>query len=90
MIEIFCIENDIFWEIHILDNGIGIEEEYHDSVFDVFKRLNSKHHYEGSGVGLSICKRIVEGHGGTISVQSIPTGGCDFIIKVPKFFIKDS
>jgi chemotaxis family two-component system sensor kinase Cph1 len=84
LIEIFGLESDIFWEVRVRDNGIGIDKEYHNSVFEPFKRLNSKHTYEGSGVGLSICKRIVEGHGGTIMVQSNPTGGCEFVIKIPK------
>ncbi|MBY0462126.1 MAG: PAS domain-containing protein [Alphaproteobacteria bacterium] len=85
IVEIFAIENDSFWEIHVKDNGIGIDKEYHQSVFEAFKRLNSRHIYEeGSGVGLSICQKIVERHEGIISIQSNPEGGCDFIIKIPK------
>ncbi len=86
IIEIFGIEDDSFWEIHVSDNGIGIDESYHKSIFQAFKRLNSRHTYEGSGLGLSICQKIVEAHEGTIMVQSNPTGGCDFVIRIPKIF----
>lgn len=71
-------------EISVKDNGIGIDEEHQQSVFEVFKRLHGKRMYEGSGIGLSICKRIVETHGGTITVQSNVTGGCEFKVRVPK------
>ena len=72
------------WKINVKDNGIGIEEEYQHSVFDMFKRLNSKNRYEGSGVGLAICKKIVNVHGGNIFVRSTPNVGSEFIFTLPK------
>lgn len=68
----------------IKDNGIGIDPKFHTSVFDMFKRLNSKHEYEGSGIGLTICKKIIEVHGGIIALESTPTSGCEFKITLPK------
>lgn len=84
VIRISVTDNNTMWEVSIKDNGIGINEEYHQQVFDVFKRLNSKEMYEGSGIGLAICKKIVEAHGGAISTHSNPAGGCEFRVSLPK------
>ena len=84
IIDIFSIEDELFWEFHVRDNGIGIEKEYHKSVFTMFKRLNSKNQYEGSGIGLSICQKIVHEHLGEIYVESPPGGGSEFIFTFPK------
>lgn len=83
-IEIFAVDADCSWEFHVRDNGIGIAPEYHESIFTVFKRLHSKNKYEGSGIGLAICKRIVNDHHGKIYIQSPPEGGSDFIFTLPK------
>jgi signal transduction histidine kinase len=72
------------WKLSIKDNGVGIEGEFQEIVFDMFKRLKSTSLSEGSGVGLSICKKIVEAHGGNIIVQSNPDGGCEFTLWLPK------
>ena len=70
-------------EIRVQDNGIGIKKEYQDVVFGVFQRLHSQKDYEGTGIGLAICKRVVERHNGTISVESESGKGTAFIITLP-------
>jgi len=70
-------------EIRICDNGIGFDPKYADEIFMVFKRLHSFHDFEGSGVGLSICKKIIEKHHGSIIAQSEPGKGSTFTIRLP-------
>jgi len=72
-----------FFTIHIKDNGIGFEQKYADEIFTLFKRLNSYDKYEGTGIGLSICKKIVEQHKGYISAHSVVGTGTTFIIALP-------
>lgn len=69
--------------IVIADNGIGFDEKYANEIFVVFKRLHSYHEYEGSGVGLSICKKIVDAHHGRISAVGKPGEGAKFFIELP-------
>lgn len=70
-------------KLYIRDNGIGFEQKYSNEIFTLFKRLNSYSEYEGTGIGLSICKKIVEKHNGTISVESNPGSGTEFTITIP-------
>lgn len=69
--------------ISIKDNGIGFSEEYADKIFQVFTRLHGKHEYKGTGVGLSIAKKVVENHNGFIRVKSAPGEGSVFTIYLP-------
>jgi chemotaxis family two-component system sensor kinase Cph1 len=69
--------------ITISDNGIGMEENDSQNIFKAFHRLHSRSEYEGSGIGLAICKRIVDVHQGKINVNSIPDAGTTFIIELP-------
>jgi len=67
----------------ITDNGIGFEEKYLDRIFTIFQRLHGKHEYEGTGVGLAVCRRIVERHGGSITATSKPGQGTTFLVTLP-------
>jgi signal transduction histidine kinase len=69
--------------ISISDNGIGFETKYNEKIFDLFQRLHSRSDYHGSGIGLSICKRIVENHKGSITAEGKPGKGATFNIYLP-------
>jgi len=71
------------YSIFVADNGIGFEEKYLDRIFQPFQRLHGAHLYEGTGMGLAICRRIVERHGGMINAQSQLGVGATFIISLP-------
>lgn len=70
-------------QIHVTDNGIGIADEHLHHVFDMFKRLHTRKHFEGTGLGLSVCRRIAQLHGGSITVQSALDEGSCFTLHLP-------
>ena len=72
------------WEFSVSDNGVGIDPAYHDRIFVVFQRLQTQRENPGSGIGLSICQRVVERHGGRIRVESEPGKGAAFIFTIPE------
>jgi PAS domain S-box-containing protein len=69
--------------ITVADNGIGFEAKYADRIFQVFQRLHGRGEYEGTGIGLAICRRIAERHHGSITAQSAPGAGAAFLIELP-------
>ena len=82
-----CVKNptpdDQACELIVKDNGIGFDEQYLDKVFAVFQRLHGRSEYEGTGVGLAVCRRIVDRHGGTITAKSKAGEGATFIVALP-------
>lgn len=77
-------EKERYYRIYFRDNGIGFDPKYAEDIFIVFKRLHSYHEFEGTGIGLSICKKIVEKHNGSIEAKSALNEGATFIITLPK------
>ncbi|OBK19591.1 histidine kinase [Mycobacterium asiaticum] len=75
--------DDDFWSITVTDNGIGIPAEFSDKVFVIFQRLHGRDAYTGTGLGLALCKKIVEHHGGTICIDTTYTGGTRFEFTLP-------
>jgi PAS domain S-box-containing protein len=78
-----CGQDGPLCQLTVQDNGIGFEEQYLDRIFEVFQRLHSRLEYEGTGMGLAICRKIVERHGGSITARSTPGEGATFIITLP-------
>ncbi|WP_052731263.1 sensor histidine kinase [Spirosoma radiotolerans] len=72
-----------WWEIRVQDNGPGFEEKYLDRIFSLFQQLQGKSRHEGSGLGLALCKRVLDNHGGAITARSQPGQGATFIIYLP-------
>jgi signal transduction histidine kinase len=77
------LQSKSFIEIDISDNGIGFDESYKEKIFEIFQRLHNSKTYSGTGIGLAICKKIVDNHLGTIRVASEPGVGTTFTIQLP-------
>jgi PAS domain S-box-containing protein len=72
-----------YWKIEFSDSGIGFEQQYAQKIFELFQRLHGRTEYSGTGIGLAICKKIIENHKGFIAAHSIPGEGATFIIYLP-------
>lgn len=83
-VEVGAVEEPEAWRIYVRDNGIGMTPEDAGRIFLPFKRLHTSEKYEGTGIGLALCRKIVRQHGGTIDVDAAPGRGCTFWIRIPK------
>jgi signal transduction histidine kinase len=71
------------WEVSVSDNGIGMDPKYHRKIFEIFGRLHGDQEYSGTGLGLALCRRIAERHGGAIRVDSRLGEGSTFYVSLP-------
>jgi light-regulated signal transduction histidine kinase (bacteriophytochrome) len=83
-IEVGCDNRDDLWQFYVKDNGMGIDPKFFNKIFIIFQRLHNKSEYSGTGIGLSVCKKIVKQHGGNIWVESEPGKGSTFYFTIPK------
>jgi len=81
---ITCKPESDYWLFSIRDNGIGIDPRFHSRVFQIFQRLHTREQYPGTGIGLALCSKIVERHGGNIWIESEAGKGAAFYFKIPK------
>jgi PAS domain S-box-containing protein len=82
-IEIEARREDSHWRLTVRDNGVGIDPQFHERIFEMFQRLHTPQERPGTGIGLALCKKIVEGHGGRLWVESQPGRGAAFHFTLP-------
>jgi signal transduction histidine kinase len=75
--------DEVLCQLTVSDNGIGFDEKYLDRIFNVFQRLHTRNEFEGTGMGLAICRKIANRHGGDITARSQPGHGSTFIVTLP-------
>lgn len=83
-IRVSVAEEPTHWVLAVTDNGIGIKEQYFGRIFEIFRRLHPGREYAGTGIGLALCRKIAEMHGGAITVQSEPGAGSTFLVTLVK------
>ncbi len=84
VIKISCEEELTFYKFAIADNGIGIDSRFYKKIFIIFQRLHTREQYSGTGIGLAICKKIIDKHGGKLWLSSMPGQGSTFYLTLPK------
>jgi len=84
IIKIKSLENDSHYTFSVQDNGIGIAKQYQSQIFEIFKRLHSREEYEGTGIGLALCNKIIDRHDGSIWLDSTPEKGTTFYFTISK------
>ena len=89
VVQITAIERSDDWLFTVKDNGIGFDQKFAEKVFVIFQRLHNKAEYSGTGIGLAICKKIVDRHGGSIRVESEAGKGSVFYFTISKHLVAE-